>query len=118
MGEKKKRFGIHSYRVRYTIEIFMLTFAICSIMTMFFYQETAEIVHRHLQGNEDIIMQELEALRSKLYLMTLGFGALSLGIAAIIVQNIRKPLKKIQEYAVALANGDLTSDRRFPLPAC
>lgn len=109
MAEKKKRkFGIRSYRVRYTLEIFTLAFVICSIMTMFFYQETAEIVHRNLQGNEDVIMQELAALRNKMYLMTAGFGVLALGVAFIIVQNIRKPLKKIQEYAVALANGDLT----------
>jgi len=107
-GKEKRKFGIRSYRVRYTLEIFTLVFVICSIMTVVFYKGTLEIVHNHLSTDEEIIMQELLTLRNKMYLITAGFQALALGVAFIIVQNIRKPLKKIQEYAVALAEGDLT----------
>lgn len=107
-GKEKRKFGIRSYRVRYTLEIFTLVFVICSIMTVVFYKGTLNIVQNNLQGNEEAIMQELLALRNKMYLMTAGFQVLALGVAFVIVQNIRKPLKKIQEYAVALADGDLT----------
>ena len=107
-GKEKRKFGIRSYRVRYTLEIFTLVFVICSIMTVVFYKGTLEIVQNNLQGNEDVVMQEFLALRNKMYLITAGFQVLALGVAFVIVQNIRKPLKKIQEYAVALAEGDLT----------
>jgi len=109
MAEKTKRkFGLRSYRVRYTLEIFTLVFVICSILTMVFYKETLAIVQKNLQGNEEAIMQELIALRNKMYAMTAVFEVLALGVAFWIVQNIRKPLQKILEYAVALANGNLT----------
>ena len=107
-GKEKRKFGIRSYRVRYTLEIFTLVFVICSMMTMIFYKETLYIVQNNIQGNEEVIMQELSALRNKMYLLTAGFEVLALGVAFVIVQNIQKPLKKIFEYAVALANGDLT----------
>ena len=109
MEEKKKRkFGLRSYRVCYTIEIFALVFIICSILTMVFYKETLAIVQKNLQGNEEVVMQELLALRNKMYAMTALFEVLGLAVAFLIVQNIRKPLKKILEFAVALADGDLT----------
>ena len=108
MEEKAKRkFGLRSYRVRYTLEIFTLVFVICSILTMTFYKETLAIVQNHMQGNEEV-MQELLALRNKMYGMTALFELMALGVAFWIVQNIRKPLQKILEYAIALAHGDLT----------
>lgn len=109
MEEKAKRnFGVRSYKFRYTIEIFALVFVICSILTMTFYKETLAIVQRNMQGNEEVVMQELLALRNKMYLMTTLFEVMALGVAVWIVRNIRKPLQKILEYAVALAHGDLT----------
>ena len=109
MQEKEKRtFGLRSYRVRYTLEIFTLVFVICSILTMVFYKETLAIVQRNIQGNEEVVMQELLALRNKMYAMTAVFEVMALGVAFWIVQNIRKPLQKILEFAVALAHGDLT----------
>ena len=109
MEEKgKRKFGFKSYRVRYTIEIFALVFIVCSILTMVFYKETLAIVQKNLQGNEEVVMQELLALRNKMYAMTALFEVLGLAVAFLIVQNIRKPLKKILEFAVALADGDLT----------
>ena len=104
----KRKFGLYSYRFRYTAEIFMLVFVICSILTMVFYKETLAIVQKNIQGNEEAVMQELLALRNKMYAMTALFEALALAVAFWIVQNIRKPLKKILEFAVALAGGDLT----------
>jgi len=63
MAEKTKRkFGLRSYRVRYTLEIFTLVFVICSILTMVFYKETLAIVQKNLQGNEEAIMQVRELL--------------------------------------------------------
>ena len=109
MEEKAKRkFGLRSYRVRYTLEIFALVFVVCSILTMVFYKETLAIVQRNMQGNEEVVMQELLALRNKMYLMTALFEVMAFGVAFWIVQNIRKPLQKILEYAIALAHGDLT----------
>lgn len=109
MEEKtKKKFGLCSYRVRFTVEILILVLVVCSIMTMFFYKEASAIIHNNIQGSEEVIMQELLALRNKMYMLTAGFAVLALGVSFIIVQNIRKPLKKILEYAVALDKGDLT----------
>ena len=83
-------------------------------MTMTFYKETLAIVQNNIQGNEELVMKELLGLRNRMYIMTAGFEVLALGVAFIIVQNIRKPLKKILEYAIALAQGDLTY--RIELP--
>ena len=114
MEEKtKKKFGLRSYRVCYILAILALVFIICSIFTMVFYKETLAIVQQNLQGNEDVVMQELLALRNKMYGMTALFELLGLAVAFLIVQNIRKPLKKMLEFAVALASGDLTY--RIPL---
>ena len=74
MQEKAKRkFGVRSYKFRYTAEIFTLVFVICSILTMTFYKETQAIVQRNMQGNEEVVMQELLALRNKMYIMTVVF---------------------------------------------
>ena len=107
-GKEKRNFGIQSYRVRYTMQIFCLVVVICGVMATTFYKEVLSIVQTNLQGNEEAIMQELLLFRGKMYGMIGGFAVLSLGVAFLIVQNIRKPLQKIYEYANALASGDLT----------
>ena len=113
MEEKAKRkFGLRSYKVYYMVAILLLVFVICSVFTMVFYNETVSIVQKNLQGDE-AVMQELLTLRNKMYAMTVLFELLGLAVACFIVQNIRKPLKKILKLAVALANGDLTY--RIPL---
>ena len=105
--EEKRKFGIRSYRVRYTIEILAFTMLTCVVMSTIVYNQAAAIIQANLADNA-AAMTALGELRNKMNVLTAVFGVLSLGISYWIVSNIRKPLHEIFNFAVALAKGDLT----------
>lgn len=105
--EEKRKFGIRSYRVRYTLEILTFTMIVCIAMSNIIYKEAAAIIQANLSDNV-AAMTALEGLRGTVNMLTIVFGVLSLGVAYWIVSNIRKPLQEILNFAVALAKGDLT----------
>lgn len=105
--EEKRKFGLRSYKIRYTLEIVTFTFLICVIMTSIIYKEAAAIIQANL-ADSAAAMQALGALQSKITVVTLVFVVMAFGVSYWIVSNIRKPLQAILKYAEALANGDLT----------
>lgn len=105
--EQKRKFGLRSYRVRYTLEILTFTILVCVIMGNVIYNQAAAIIQANLADNV-AAMTALEGLRGTMNLLTVVFGVLSLGVSYWIVSNVRKPLREILNFAVALAKGDLT----------
>lgn len=105
--EEKKTFGIRSYRIRYTLEIMIFTMLACLIMGNVVYNQAAAIIQTNLSDNV-AAMAALEELRGTITMLTVILGVLSLGVSYWIVSNIRKPLREILNFAIALAKGDLT----------
>ena len=99
---EKKRFGIRSYRVRYTIELLTFTILVCLIMGNTIYNQAAAIIQANLSDNV-AAMTALEGLRGTVTMLTVVFGVLSLALSFLIVSNIRKPLREILNFAIALA---------------
>ena len=109
---EKRKFGLRSYRVRYTLEILVFTMLICVVMSSIVYNQAAAIIQANMSDNTTA-MTALEELRSKMHVLTAVFGVLSLGVSYWIVSNIRKPLREILNFAVALEKGDLTYRTNF-----
>ena len=109
---EKRKFGLRSYRVRYTLEILVFTMLICVVMSSIVYNQAAAIIQANMPDNTTA-MTALEELRSKMHVLTAVFGVLSLGVSYWIVSNIRKPLREILNFAVALEKGDLTYRTNF-----
>ena len=55
--EEKKRFGIRSYRVRYTIELLTFTILVCLIMGNTIYNQAAAIIQANLSDNVTYVLQ-------------------------------------------------------------
>lgn len=103
-----KKFGIRSIGTHLTLQILILVILICTIMTTMFYREASAIVLANVQENKEAVLQQLTGLRNTMYGMTVIFELAAVVFVIFIVGNIRRPLKKILNYAAALASGDLT----------
>ena len=105
--EEKRKFGIRSYKIRYTLEIMTFAILMCVIVSNVIYKGAAAIIQANLSDNA-AAMQALSALQGKTTILVVVCAIMAFGVSYWIVSNVRKPLQAILKYAEALAKGDLT----------
>ena len=108
MKKKEKKFGVHSIRVRLMLQVFIPVFIVSTILTVFAYTQFGKIIEGNMAQGQTELLQQLERVKNNMFALAIVVQLIALVAAFLLAENIRKSLNKILNYAVALANGDLT----------
>ena len=108
MKKKEKKFGVHSIRVRLMLQVFIPVFIVSTILTVFAYTQFGKIIQGNMTQGQTELLQQLERVKNNMFVLAIVAQLIALVAAFLLAENIRKSLNKILNYAVALANGDLT----------
>ena len=90
------------------LQVFIPVFIVSTILTIFAYTQFGKIIEGNMAQGQTELLQQLERVKNNMFALAIVAQLIALVAAFLLAENIRKSLNKILNYAVALANGDLT----------